>query len=261
MKDANHRTQFAEHSQQFNLFNELLKLIRSAPGIAIAVAYIILLLTSMGYLHILFSGLGISILKYITLEDMLATPIKNPDIIFVLIGTLVVLYLGDAGNRLRGRLLTQPPEETANKAIQLVRKVAITFLWAPANPKTYMKSTCLIVLLSLVVYINMIARIELANIKAGEGLKIDLLLSDADVPIATTLLGTTVNYVFTYDTDTERAHIYYVEAIKSIVKQKSQKQQKSPVPASTNKSGENAPLTEKKSPQAKPKQALKPEPL
>ena len=85
------------------LFEELFKLIRVSSGLSITFCYLVLLLTSMAYLHLYYSEFGISIVKYVSLEDMLATPIKNPGIVFTYITVLLLLIIADIGNRFRAR--------------------------------------------------------------------------------------------------------------------------------------------------------------
>lgn len=70
--------------------------------------------------------------------------------------------------------------------------------------------------ISVLAYIFLFADIEASAVKSGNGTKVSIVLSDQDTPIKTTLLGTSVNYVFTYDHKAKEATIFYVEAIKSI---------------------------------------------
>lgn len=194
------------------LFEELFKLIKVSSGLSITFCYLVLLLTSMAYLHLYYSEFDISIVKYVSLEDMLATPIKNPGIVFTYISVLLLLIIADIGNRFRARKKL----EYSNIPMPKLMRFLSAILWAPINPKTNLKFTIITVCISVLAYIFLFADIEASAVKSGNGTKVLIVLSDQDTPIETTLLGTSVNYVFTYDHKAKEATIFYVEAIKSI---------------------------------------------
>jgi hypothetical protein len=202
---------FKQLSEMY-LFEELFKLIRVSSGLSITFCYLILLLTSMAYLHLFYSAFDISIVKYVSLEDMLATPIKNPNIVFTFIAVLLVLMLADIGNRFRARKKLEYAESEMPKLMRFMN----VLLWAPSNPKTNLRFTIATVAICVIVYIFAFADIEASEVKKGKGTRVTILLNEHETPIHTSLLGTSVNYVFTYDHQAKEATIFYVEAIKSV---------------------------------------------
>lgn len=194
------------------LFEELFKLIRLSSGLSITFCYLVLLLSSMAYLHLYYSEFDISIVKYVSLEDMLATPIKNPSIVLTYFAVILVLVIADIGNRFRARKKLEYADGQMPKRI----RVMSALLWAPNNPKTNLRFTLATVSVCVIAYIFAFAKIEANEIKAGESERVLIVLSDQEAPIETSLLGTSVNYVFTYDHKAKEATIFYVEAIKSI---------------------------------------------
>jgi hypothetical protein len=72
------------------------------------------------------------------------------------------------------------------------------------------------VALALITYIYSFATWEAEAIKQGEGTHLEITLADNDVPVKTSLLGTSVNYVFTYDPVKDEAIVYFQESIKAI---------------------------------------------
>ncbi|RXE91761.1 hypothetical protein [Pseudoalteromonas phenolica] len=95
-------------------------------------------------------------------------------------------------------------------------RVLSALLWAPNNPKTNLRFTLAAVSICVIAYIFAFAKVEANDIKDGESERVLIVLSDQEAPIETSLLGTSVNYVFTYDHKSKETTIFYVEAIKSI---------------------------------------------
>lgn len=203
--------EFAELSKLY-LFDELYKFIKDSPGLAISFAYLVLLLSSMSYLHVLFSEFDINIVKYVTFEDILATPIKNPKIIFVFFGLAFLVYIVDSGNRWRARYKIK----YANKEKPFFYKVSLFILWAPQKRNTNIKVTFLAVVVSLSAYIYAFANLEASDIKQGQGSQIEIKLVEGSTRLKSTLLGTSSNFLFAYDPENDKSKIFYLESIESI---------------------------------------------
>lgn len=212
MSSSDNKQEKLKQLSEMYLFEELFKLIRVSSGLSITFCYLVLLLTSMAYLHLYYSEFDISIVKYVSLEDMLATPIKNPNIVFICIAVLFVLIIADIGNRFRARKKLEYGDTPMPKLMRFISAL----LWAPNNPKTNLRFTIITVAVCVIAYVFAFADIEASIVKSGKGTKVSIVLSDQEKPIHTSLLGTSVNYVFTYDHKTKEATIFYVEAIKSI---------------------------------------------
>lgn len=73
-----------------------------------------------------------------------------------------------------------------------------------------------IVIASLAIYIVTFALGEAKDIKEQKADQVEVSLADGGEIENATLLGTTLNYLFLYETDTKRSAAYYLESIQSI---------------------------------------------
>lgn len=207
-----------EELKDLYLFDELFRFVRHSTGIAIAIAYLVLLLSSMSYLHIVYSSLDLNILQFVTFEDILATPIKNPDIIISFFIIFLIFYLLDVSNRYRVRF----KEKYVDGGMPFYIKLLQIVLWGPKKRKALIRTIYFSITFSLVAYVVAFANQEAKNVKNGEGSMVEITFADNTPPIKATLLGTTSNYVITYDHKQGESTVYYVEAIQSIKKLKLQ---------------------------------------
>lgn len=214
MEKHNQKDKDLEELSQLYLFQELFKFLRESPGIAISTAYLVLILSSMGYLYVLFVAFDINIVKYVTFEDILATPIKNPDILIAFVAVLFVLYTSDIGSRFRARQQIK----YANQKMPLGNKILQMIFWGPKKRQSNIKVVVWVLIFCLTAYIILFANVEAERIKEGEGDHIEITLADEAKPIKSILLGTTVNYVFTYNPKTNESVIFSIESVQSLKK-------------------------------------------
>ncbi|GEM_PF-2913882 len=193
------------------ILSELMTFVKESTGLSIALAYLILILSSMAYLGIYFSAFGIEIIRFITLEDILATPIKNPDIIFVFVVIFVFLYMSDVGNQLNTRRQKKPGEK-----LSWHMKILTIITWAPKARRNSLKLTGIITFVVLSLYIVVFAYTASSNIKDGEGSKVEIMLADHEMPLSLTLLGTTTHFIFAYDHENNESLVFQLESIKSL---------------------------------------------
>lgn len=163
----------------------------------------------MTYLYVLYARFDISIIKLVTLEDILATPIKNPNIIFIFIGCIFVFYLIDAGNRFNARLNIKYSEKDKPWYFPIIR----TLVWTPKSRKVNQRLTAAMMFVFLSLYVVIFANNEAKLIKKGEGNKIELSVADTESVQVVSLLGTTSQFVLVYDENQQRAIIYQVESV------------------------------------------------
>lgn len=215
--------QFDELSELY-LFEELFKFLKESTGIAITTAYLALILSSVAYLYILYNAFDISIGQYITFEDILVTPVKNPDIIAIFCAIIFLLYIADIGNRFRAR----SEKKYANQKKPFFLKILLPILWAPKKRNPNFKITAVTVTICLLAYIFVFASLEAKDLKSGQGTIVEIALTDNKTVVNTTILGTSINYVFTYNSDTKESVIYAVESVKTIKKRVKQKPTKDP---------------------------------
>jgi len=112
-------------------FKDLYSFIKDSTGVAVTIAYIILILTSMAYLSVFYSHFDIEIIKLVTLEDILTTPIKNPNILIALVTIVGAMYIADVGNRYHARLNLKYFDKETPWHIKLMQY----FTWIPRSEK------------------------------------------------------------------------------------------------------------------------------
>jgi hypothetical protein len=198
-----------QEQSELHIFSELYRFARESTGIAITLAYLILILTSMSYLIVFYGKFNISIIKLVTLEDILVTPIKNPDIILVYVGITFLFYLVDISYRLKNRLQLKYLNKKKPFYVRLVTIVA----WAPKSRKTNIRLSVFMAIFSLAAYVYFFASVEGVQIQNGEGHKVQLVLNDAEAPVEMTLLGNTSQFVMVFDAGQKQAYVYQLEAI------------------------------------------------
>lgn len=191
------------------IFQDIFAFARDHTGLLFTIAYLTLILSSMTYLHVLYSAFDISIVKFISLEDILATPIKNPDIILVFIAILIVLFFSELGNRWNVRMT----EKYQNKKRPLFVRIIRIMVWVPKSRKINIRFTIMTSILFLAMYVMMFAKFEAQSIKEGRGARYQITVADTEQTKEQTLLGTTSQFVFIYDLKTEESGIYHVENI------------------------------------------------
>lgn len=199
-------------ARELYMFDELYSFMRESTGITITSAYLLLILTSMGYLYLLFGYFDINVVKYLTFEDILATPIKNPDIILIFLALISILVFADLGQGLKMKLRRKYQDLPTPFYV----KVFYYLMWVPKKRKANIKLTLATVLLCLFMYVFAFAKIEAEDLRDGGGELIELKLANDNKKIRASLLGTTINYVFVFDNATQKSYVFNVEAIEYI---------------------------------------------
>jgi hypothetical protein len=191
------------------LFKDIFAFIKESSGLAFTISYLILVLSSMAYLHVLYSAFDIPIVAFISLEDILATPLKNPNILMVFLSILMVLIIVDIGNRLYARM----QRRLAGKKQSIWMKLIRLLIWVPKTRKTNIRVTVAMTLFFLSLYVLSFANGEARDIKQGLGDKVLISLADSDKLLKQTLLGTTSQFAITYDHQSNKSRIYNIETI------------------------------------------------
>ena len=194
------------------IFKDLFKFARDHTGLSFTIAYLTLILSSMTYLHVLYARFDISIIKFLSLEDILATPIKNPNIIFVFVAIISVLVLVELSSEWNARTRVKYAGIKVPLWVRIFRIAA----WEAKSRKMNILLTVGTTFIFLAIYIIIYAEKEASQIEKGGGTSVEIILSDSEQSIERTFLGTTTQFIFTYDLVSKQADIYQVESIKMI---------------------------------------------
>jgi len=193
-------------------FKDLYTFIKDSTGVAVTIAYIILILTSMAYLSVFYSHFDIEIIKLVTLEDILTTPIKNPNILIALVTIVGAMYIADVGNRYHARLNLKYFDEETPWHIKLMQY----FTWIPRSEKGNKGFILALILIFISTYMYFFADIKARAIQKGQGYEIYLSLADTKDESRVTLLGATSLYVLVYDKNTKQSTVHQIESVASM---------------------------------------------
>ena len=193
-------------------FKDLYSFIKDSTGVAVTIAYIILILTSMAYLSVFYSHFDIEIIKLVTLEDILTTPIKNPNILIALVTIVGAMYIADVGNRYHARLNLKYFDKETPWHIKLMQYVT----WIPMSEKGNKGFILALILIFISTYMYFFADIKARAIQKGQGYEIYLSLADTKDESRVTLLGATSLYVLVYDKNTKQSTVHQIESVASM---------------------------------------------
>jgi len=193
-------------------FKDLYSFIKDSTGVAVTIAYIILILTSMAYLSVFYSHFDIEIIKLVTLEDILTTPIKNPNILIALVTIVGAMYIADVGNRYHARLNLKYFDKETPWHIKLMQYVT----WIPMSEKGNKGFILALILIFISTYMYFFADIKARAIQKGQGYEIYLSLADTKDASRVTLLGATSLYVLVYDKNTKQSTVHQIESVASM---------------------------------------------
>lgn len=210
----------ADSLKNLYIFQDLFKFTREHTGLAFTTAYLTLILSSMTYLYVLFSAFDISIVKFISLEDILATPIKNPNIILVFTAIIFVLFISELGNRWNVRMSEKYKDSKSPFLVRILRII----VWVPKSRKRNIQFTTLISIFFIAIYVITFAKFEARDIKKGEGAQYQITVAENEQSFERMLIGASSQFIYTYDLKSKESGIYHVESIlkmQPVVKSKS----------------------------------------
>ncbi len=193
-------------------FKDLYSFIKDSTGVAVTIAYIILILTSMAYLSVFYSHFDIEIIKLVTLEDILTTPIKNPNILIALVTIVGAMYIVDVGNRYHARLNLKYFDKETPWHIKLMKYVT----WIPKSEKGNKGFILALILIFISTYMYFFADIKARAIQKGQGYEVYLSLADTKDESRVTLLGATSLYVMVYDKNGKQSTVHQIESVASM---------------------------------------------
>ncbi|MEL0068753.1 MAG: hypothetical protein VW874_10880 [Gammaproteobacteria bacterium] len=193
-------------------FKDLYSFIKDSTGVAVTIAYIILILTSMAYLSVFYSHFDIEIIKLVTLEDILTTPIKNPNILIALVTIVGAMYIVDVGNRYHARLNLNYFDKEMPWHIKLMKYIT----WIPKSEKGNKGFILALILVFISTYMYFFADIKARAIQKGQGYEVYLSLADTNDESRVTLLGATSLYVLVYDKNSKQSTVHQIESVASM---------------------------------------------
>jgi len=140
---------------------------------------------------------GINVFNYAQISDFLLASLKEPFTWGLVILAIVLVMLDNASSR------------------RFARKERGKWLAWYGSPRYRMVNNFAAIYVVLL-FIYTFATVQAKDTRAGEGKIVDVMFADSGAATTALLLGTTGQFVFLFDDDTERVDIHPIENIHSI---------------------------------------------
>ncbi|MFT5483544.1 MAG: hypothetical protein ACI9GW_002201 [Halieaceae bacterium] len=197
-----------------NLILELLGLFRVHPGFLVSLAYILLTMEGVFYSWTFYEGFDVPILQIADFSDFLISGIREPISLILLFGGIAVGLGLDALYRFTYDVQVRWRSEPASFKRSFLLMVCYT-------PRTLL-AVAFTIVISFVLYTWMFVTIyadwKSDQIRSGFGNEIYMYTgSENGKPAPVLLIGSTLNYIITYDQKADQAAIVPIENVKRIL--------------------------------------------
>lgn len=172
-------------------------LFREHPALLVSAFYVAASAIGMFYSWAYLRNFGVNVFNYAQISDFLLASLKEP-FTWALVVLAVLMVLSD---------------NAYSRRVEARGKTRL-FRWY-GSPK-YRRVNNFAAVLMVGVFIFAYATAGARDTKAGEGKIVDVMLAEGTAVRSATLLGTTGQFVFLYDTLTKRVDIHPLESIHSI---------------------------------------------
>lgn len=179
------------------LNSRIAAIFREHPALLVSALYLAASVIGMFYSWAYLRSFGINVFNYAQISDFLLASLKEP-FTWVLVMLAVVLVTID------------------NKSSLRVERKKPGRLWAWYGSPRYRFVNNFAAMCMVLIFIFGYATRQAASTQAGGGKLVDVTFTDSPAEQTSTLLGTTGQFVFLYDSLTKRVAIHPIENIHSI---------------------------------------------
>ena len=173
------------------------KIFKEHPALMVSAFYVAASVIGMFYSWAYLRHFGINVFNYAQISDFLLASLKEPFTWGLVILAVVLVLIDNASSRRVGR-------KTSSK----------WFAWY-GSPK-YRLLNNFVAITMVLLFIYSYATLKARDTRDGDGKFVDVMFADSGAATTALLLGTTGQFVFLYDEDTERVDIHPFENIHSI---------------------------------------------
>ena len=191
----------------------ILHYLRRQPALAISISYVLLTLCGIVYSFYFYRQFDIQVLKLANVSDLLIAGISEPAAILMFAGGLLFMVISEflfaATSDLREKWLQKPGV--------LKRILIYSFFSYPKKLEYRILMSLLLFVLYGVLFVGLYVDWQVKELKQGAGPKVEL-TSKALQPSSrvVTLLGSTTNFLITYDLKDESAIVISVEIVQKL---------------------------------------------
>ncbi len=188
----------------------LLDYLRQHPGLALSISYALLTLCGILYSASLYEEFGIAILKLANISDLMIAGLSEPVALLMFFGGILVAAGYDLFSKRSYKTMAKWREQP--KSIK--RTLIMAMVYRPKTSRLDMLMAIILFILYAFIFVSLFAEWHSDRIKQGRGDKI-IVSSEAlgDEARQLTLLGSTTNYLITYNPDDEQVTVIPVENI------------------------------------------------
>lgn len=192
--------------------SSLLDFFQHNPGMALSIAYLLLTLSGIFYSISFYKAFGIDILKFSDISDFMIAGISEPAALLLFAGGLLVSLgfdrIGGVSYAIHQRWL--------NKPTSVKRRIILLCSYVPKDNVNRLITFLLMFIIYAFVFVSFYAQWRSEAIKASKNDFVVLNVAHLQEDIKVKLLGTSANYVFTYDITRKKSLIIPLNAVRSI---------------------------------------------
>ena len=170
--------------------------LREHPALLVSALYVAASVIGMFYSWAYLRRFGINVFNYAQISDFLLASLKEP-LTWALVVAALLLVLGD---------------NTMSRRVE--RRDTRWFRWY-GSPR-YRLINNFVALYIVLLFIYLFALFQAKETRAGEGKVVEVVFADTDMTATSLLLGTTGQFVFLFDAESNDVDIHPIENIHSI---------------------------------------------
>ena len=170
---------------------------REHPALLVSAFYVAASTIGMFYSWAYLRRFGINVFNYAQLGDFLLASLKEPFTWALVFLAAALVLLDNASSRRQEK-----------------RGLGKWFAWYGSPRYRYANNFLAIVM--VLMFIHAYAVSQARDAKSGEVKRVDVIFAEGGAAKTSALIGTTGQFVFLYDSDTERVNIHPIEGIHSI---------------------------------------------
>ncbi len=171
--------------------------LREHPALLVSAFYVAASIIGMFYSWAYLRRFGINVFNYAQISDFLLVSLKEPFTWALVVISVMLVSIDNATSR------------------RMERKGARKWLLWYGSPR-YRFINNFVAILMVLGFIYLYADFRADHAEKGEGKYVDVEFAEGQATKSAILLGTTGQFVFLYDADTERVDIHPIEGIHSI---------------------------------------------
>ena len=173
------------------------RIFKEHPALMVSALYVAASVIGMFYSWAYLGRFGINVFNYAQISDFLLASLKEPFTWGLVVIAVVLVLIDNASSRRVGH------------------KTTSKWLAWYGSPK-YRLINNFVAILMVLMFIYAYAYSQARDTRDGDGKFVDVMFADSGAATTALLLGTTGQFVFLYDEDTERVDIHPIENIHSI---------------------------------------------